>query len=107
MQKVTGIFYFFGRGETCPPSLQTLWQWADRLALQRCTQNAGKRFTFAVGQYRERRCRCCGNAPGRTARQRCTQNAGKRFTFATGQYRERRYGSCGNGQERPMLQRCT
>ena len=72
MQKVTGIFYFFGRGETCPPSLQTLWQWADRLALQRCTQNAGKRFTFAVGQYRERRYGSCGNGKERPMLQRCT-----------------------------------
>ena len=72
----------------------------ERTALQRCTQNAGKRFTFATGQYRERHHRPCGNGQERTPLQRCTQNAGKRFTFATGQYRECRHRRCGNGKER-------
>ena len=76
-------------------------------ALQRCTLEAEKRFTFATGQCRERHHRPCGNGLERTALQRCTQNAGKRFTFATGQYRERRHRRCGNGKERTPLQRCT
>ncbi len=45
----------------------------ERTALQRCTQNAGKRFTFATGQCRERHHRRCGNGLERTALQRCTQ----------------------------------
>ena len=88
------------RGTVCGNGL-------ERTPLQRCTQNAGKRFTFATGQYRERRHRRCGNGLERTALQRCTQNAGKRFTFATGQCRERHHRPCGNGQERTPLQRCT
>ena len=78
-----------------------------RTPLQRCTQKAGKRFTFASGQCRESPLKALWQWQERTPLQRCTLKAGKRFTFATGQCRERRYRPCGYGLERTPLQRCT
>ena len=78
-----------------------------RNTLQRCTRKAGKRFTFAIGQCRERRYRRCGNGRDSSPPQRCTLKAGKRFTFAIGQCRKHRHRRCGYGQDRTTPQRCT
>ena len=56
-----------------PP--QALRQWSCPHATAKVNPKRGKRFTFAAGQYLERRHRRCGNGRCRTTLQRCTQNA--------------------------------
>ena len=56
--------------------LQALWQWSGPQASAKVYPKHGKRFTFAEGQYPERRYRRCGNGRDRKPLQRCTQKAG-------------------------------
>ena len=73
--------------------LQPLWQWSGPQASAKVYPKHGKRFTFAEGQYPERRYSRCGNGRDRKPLQRCTQNAGNGSPLQKGNTRNAATGA--------------